>query len=121
MNDEHKILITRRAQRNDVLPGIWDIPGGTLEDGEDPYDGAMREVKEETGLAIAKPKLFFQKSNVDDSKKKQFITLVFRATYLGGEIRLNPEEHDQYAWINASEIGKYKAVDYVPECLTVLV
>ncbi len=116
-NAERKILIIKRALGNDVLPGYWDIPGGTLEDGEDPYDGAVREVKEETSLDIAKPKLFFQKSNIDAAKNKQFITLVFMAEYPGGQIRLNPKEHDEYAWINPSDVRKYNAVEYVVECL----
>ena len=116
-NDEHKVLIIKRAAVNDVLPGYWDIPGGTLEDGEDPYEGATREAKEETGLDIAKPDLFFLKSNIDTAKNKQFITLVFHAQNPSGKVRLNPSEHDEYAWIDVSEIGKYKAVDYVVECL----
>mgnify|MGYP001578741647 FL=1 len=41
-NDKNEVLITRRASVNDVLPEYWDIPGGTLEDGEDPQIGAVR-------------------------------------------------------------------------------
>jgi hypothetical protein len=50
-------------------------------------------------------------------KNKQFVTLVFMATYPGGQIRLNPKEHDEYAWINPSDVRKYNAVEYVVECL----
>ena len=32
--------------------GYWDIPGGFLEDGEHPEDGACREVLEEAGIEI---------------------------------------------------------------------
>jgi 8-oxo-dGTP diphosphatase len=32
--------------------GGWEMPGGRLEQGEDPYDGALREFKEETGLDL---------------------------------------------------------------------
>jgi 8-oxo-dGTP pyrophosphatase MutT (NUDIX family) len=35
--------------------GIWLQPGGHLEPGEDPADGAVREAREETGLAVAHP------------------------------------------------------------------
>lgn len=35
-NEEGSILILQRSKENDVLPEYWDIPGGTLEDGENP-------------------------------------------------------------------------------------
>ncbi len=117
-NVEGKVLIVKRAKKNDVLPEYWDIPGGTLGDGEDPAAGAIRETKEETGLDIADPQLFFEHSNVDTAKNKQFITLVFTAKYPGGEMTLNPEEHEEYAWIDPKEIGNYQSVAYLPSCLT---
>jgi 8-oxo-dGTP pyrophosphatase MutT (NUDIX family) len=116
-NDERKVLIIKRSKINDVLPEYWDIPGGTLEDGEDPTIGAIREAKEETNLDIKNLRLFFEHSNVDVKKNKQFVTLVFAAHYPGGEVTLNPEEHEEYAWINPVEIGNYKTVVYLPECL----
>jgi 8-oxo-dGTP diphosphatase len=118
-NADRKVLIIKRAKVNDVLPEYWDIPGGTLEDGEDPVAGAIREVKEETGLEIANLRLFFDHSNVDVAKNKQFVTLIFTAKYPSGEIVLNPEEHEEYAWIAPEEVGKYKAVEYLPECLKI--
>jgi 8-oxo-dGTP diphosphatase len=116
-NDDRKMLIIKRAKVNDVLPECWDIPGGTLEDGEDPATGAIREAKEETGLEITDLRLFFEHSNIDAAKNKQFVTLVFAAKYPGGEVKLNPEEHEEYKWIAPEEIEKYKAVAYLPSCL----
>lgn len=45
-----RILLVKR----DIQPyfGYWDIPGGFLEDGEHPEDGARREVLEEAGVEI---------------------------------------------------------------------
>jgi 8-oxo-dGTP diphosphatase len=118
-NAERKVLIIKRAKVNDVLPEYWDIPGGTLEDGEDPAAGAIREAREETSLGINDLRLFFEHSNVDAAKNKQFVTLVFAAKYPGGEVTLNPEEHEEYAWIASEEVEKYKTVGYLEECLKI--
>ncbi len=115
-----KILLLRRSAINDVLPGYWDIPGGTLEDGEDPAVGALRETKEESGLVLSRADLFFQKSNVDTGKNKQFITLVFMAKHEKGDVVLNPEEHDAHAWVSIEEALGYKTVDYMNDCLQLL-
>ncbi|MBO9542017.1 NUDIX hydrolase [bacterium] len=47
---EGRLLLARRA----IQPffGLWDIPGGYLEDGEHPAEGAVREIREETGLEV---------------------------------------------------------------------
>ncbi len=116
-NDKGEVLILQRAKDDDVLAGYWDIPGGTLEDGEDPAEGAVREVKEETGLDISKPNLFFQKSNVDTGKNKQFVTLIFHTKSSVGDVVLNQREHNNYAWIEPSKIESYKTVHYLVDCV----
>jgi len=47
---EDKVLLVKRAL--EPFKGWWDIPGGFLESGEHPADGAKREILEETGLLI---------------------------------------------------------------------
>lgn len=116
-NDRGEVLIIQRSKKNDYLPEYWDIPGGTLEDGEDPAIGAIRETKEEAGLDISGVQLFFQKSNVDIIKNKQFVTLVFYTKCSNTDVTLNPGEHDAFVWIKPSEISNYKTVDYLVDCL----
>ncbi len=116
-NDQGEVLILKRSKKDDVLPEYWDIPGGTLEDGEDPAHGAIRETEEETGLIISEVKLFFQKSNIDTSKNKQFVTLIFYTKSSATNVVVNSEDHDAYAWIEPSKIGDYKTVNYLPDCL----
>jgi ADP-ribose pyrophosphatase YjhB (NUDIX family) len=45
-----KVLLSKRA----IEPrrGHWDLPGGFLEEGEEPLAGLAREFREETGLEI---------------------------------------------------------------------
>jgi putative (di)nucleoside polyphosphate hydrolase len=48
LNDENHILLCRRI---DVPDGAWQMPQGGIDKGEDPRKGALRELKEETGIA----------------------------------------------------------------------
>jgi ADP-ribose pyrophosphatase YjhB (NUDIX family) len=49
--DGDRVLLTRSSPRSD-FPGLWQVPGGGLEHGEDPADAVVREIAEETGLAV---------------------------------------------------------------------
>lgn len=119
-NEKKQILILQRSATTKTLPNQWDIPGGTLEDGEDPAEGVIRETKEEAGLDIKEPSLFFYTSNVDKEKNKQFVRLVFITECQGGEVKLNPREHQDYKRIDMSEASKYQTVDYLASCLELL-
>jgi 8-oxo-dGTP pyrophosphatase MutT (NUDIX family) len=50
LHDEHgRFLIVRPSYRDDMN---WEIPGGGLDDGEFPWQGARREITEELGLDL---------------------------------------------------------------------
>ncbi|MFG2531145.1 NUDIX domain-containing protein [Streptomyces sp. NPDC048516] len=45
-----RVLIVRRSYRERFLPGAWGVPCGKLDRGELAETGALRELKEETGI-----------------------------------------------------------------------
>ena len=45
-------LLQRRAPGNPVLPGLWEFPGGKVEEGETLGAALERELQEETGLVL---------------------------------------------------------------------
>lgn len=44
-----RVLLTQR-KRGTHLEGLWEFPGGKVEDGEDPKDALARELREELGI-----------------------------------------------------------------------
>jgi putative (di)nucleoside polyphosphate hydrolase len=48
LNRDGKVFV---AQRLDSTLEAWQMPQGGLDEGEDPEDGALRELEEETGIA----------------------------------------------------------------------
>jgi ADP-ribose pyrophosphatase YjhB (NUDIX family) len=50
--DGHReVLLTRMSNRTRI-EGMWTLPGGGVDHGEDPRDAVRREVYEETGLHV---------------------------------------------------------------------
>ena len=49
--NENKVLVTKYKEGN-LKTGYYDIPGGKIEDSEEPKEAAIREVREETGVYI---------------------------------------------------------------------
>jgi len=54
-NDEHVLMIHR--EKEDEHRGLWLAPGGKVEPNEAPFETAVREMLEETGLKIEDPEL----------------------------------------------------------------
>ncbi len=50
--DAPALLLTRRAETLRAHAGQWALPGGRIDDGESPEGAALRELREEVGLAL---------------------------------------------------------------------
>lgn len=96
IKDGNLLIIKRRS--NDVQkPGIWEIPGGRLELGEDPREGLKREVMEEVGIDIdISHPLNIRHFTREDG---QIVTLlIFSSKAISDKIILS-EEHSNFEWI----------------------
>jgi ADP-ribose pyrophosphatase YjhB (NUDIX family) len=91
INEKQEVLLVKRS--SNLLRGdLYTIPGGFLDRDETLEEGALRELKEETGYEGKIEVLFQITDSLDESKEdRQNVGFVFIAKVIGGKITLNSE------------------------------
>lgn len=56
VNEAREVLVAKRPPGR-PLAGLWEFPGGKVEQGEEPEEALIRELREELGIEIAKADL----------------------------------------------------------------
>jgi 8-oxo-dGTP diphosphatase len=101
INDKGELLLIKRRENDVHCAGNWEIPGGRLEPGEDPYKGLKREAKEETGLDIEiKHPIRVHHFTREDNQKITMIS--FYCKPISNSVKLS-EEHTQHQWCSLDD------------------
>jgi mutator protein MutT len=113
IKQDGKVLLLRRNNGNPYFRGLYELPGGKVDFGEDPKAALQREVAEETGFEVGTIQLSDVYSRLDTSDlQKQYISLVFWVGVQGrAPIKLS-EEHSQHAWKKLSDIQLNEITDF---------
>ncbi|WP_139991865.1 8-oxo-dGTP diphosphatase MutT [Paenibacillus paridis] len=101
-----RILIARRSSEKSQA-GLWEFPGGKLEENETPEDCLRRELLEEMSITIEPTSFFAQNEHCYGTTCIRL--LAYKATYIEGEIKL--VDHDEYCWVYREELKDY---DFAP-------
>lgn len=102
--DGGRILLLQRASTSSHDPGLWELPGGKMDYGEQLPEALAREVAEETGLTVSvgRPILTWH-----FTKEPFWVTgVTFICDLVDGEMALS-SEHDDAAWVTPQEALSY--------------
>jgi 8-oxo-dGTP diphosphatase len=119
-----KYLITRRSQNKKRFPGMWTVPGGKMETNDYiklPKDTEFywynvlertlkREIKEEVGIDIDNIEYVTSLATIHTDNSPSLV-ISCAADYLSGEVKLQTEENDQFAWVSLEEAKNYQLLD----------
>jgi ADP-ribose pyrophosphatase YjhB (NUDIX family) len=83
-----KVLLVRRV--NEPARGLWTLPAGFVDAGEDPRRAAERECAEETGLEVRVSRLLEVIGGQEHSRGAS-IVIVYCAEILGGTLRASDD------------------------------
>lgn len=97
---EGKVLLTRRV--NDPQRGLWTLPAGFVDAGEDPAEAAERECLEETGLTVQAVKLLDVLPG-QEHPRGAHILIVYRGKILAGELQPG-DDADQAAFFSRDDL-----------------
>lgn len=101
LDGQHRLLLMRR-HRFVFDRWVWELPGGYVDDVEEPAVCAVREVEEETGWrpGAVEPLLTFQPW-VGTADAENMVFLARSADHTGAPVDVN--EAEQVAWIPLNE------------------
>ncbi len=113
VNSRGELLCTHRSPEKELCPGMWESPGGGVLAGETSLFAAIREIREEIGLALAPSQLTL----LYRDKRKDFFmdTYGVKMDFSADSLRFQPGETDGAKWIS---LGEWERLASAGEILT---
>ena len=95
-----RVLLVRRV--NEPFRGLWTLPAGFVNGGEDPAEAAVRECLEETGLSVRVTRVYDIVSGREHPRGADFV-IVYLAEVLGGEMKAE-DDADAVEWFDRGDL-----------------
>jgi 8-oxo-dGTP diphosphatase len=95
-----RVLLVRRA--GEPFRGLWTLPAGFINGGEDPAEAAARECLEETGLRVRVTRVLNIISGKEHPRGADFI-IVYQADVIDGELKPD-DDADAAEWFERGSL-----------------
>ncbi len=117
-NNEGKIMLVKRAF--DPAKGMWDVPGGFMDWGEEAEQSIVREMKEELDVKFTPSKLLFA---ITDWYPFRGLNISVVNLYFAGTMTETPKQDDDVAgigWFGLDELPENIAFGHIRQAFTAL-
>lgn len=104
-----KVFLTQRAITKKFYPGVFELPGGHIDFGEDIVAGMKREIHEELGKEIIVGEPFSAFTYINEVKGAHAVEIAFFARFAGkfDDIKIDSEDHMTWGWFSLADETKY--------------
>lgn len=104
-NDQGQVLLAQRAEP-EFLKGLWEFPGGKIEDGEQPETTLHREIWEELEIKIAIEFLIGEFSDTYKGRTVRILAYVCKALTTDFKVI----DHLDVRWVTPEDLKNYQLV-----------
>jgi mutator protein MutT len=102
-----ELLIARRHDHA-IRGGLWELPGGKIEPGEDAVSAARRETREEAGLTLEDAVPIGEVEHLDEQADREARVRIHAvAARAPTDIEPKPLGSAECRWITLEELGDY--------------
>jgi 8-oxo-dGTP diphosphatase len=98
-----KIFIARRKPHKS-MGGLWEFPGGKIEEGEEYADSLKRELQEELEMQVEVNDFLMENIHNYDTFIIQLIAL--NCEYISAKMKL--ADHDQFKWVSPNKLLSFE-------------
>lgn len=95
-----RVLLVRRS--GEPFRGLWTLPAGFVNSGEDPAEAAARECLEETGLSVRVTRVYEIVAGREHPRGADFV-IVYAAEVISGEMRAE-DDADAVEWFEKANL-----------------
>jgi 8-oxo-dGTP pyrophosphatase MutT (NUDIX family) len=125
LEHDGKILLFKRSNQVGTYRGLWGGVAGYVEELEDPYDTAIKEIRQEAGVDVDALELVrkgdpIEISDTYEGRRYNWIVYPFLFHVQTKELVHIDWEHEEYRWVYPSEVRKLETVPGMDEVITQL-